>query len=84
MAKNLDHVPWHPPRTFWEAVQALWINHMLIMADENYPDPEVSFGRIDQYLLPYWQYSVDNGMDREFGKESSNASGFTPTPPTMP
>ncbi len=69
MAQNLDHVPWHPPRTFWEAVQALWINHMLIMADENYPGPGVSFGRIDQYLLPYWQYSVDNGMDRAFGKE---------------
>jgi formate C-acetyltransferase len=29
----------------------------------------VSFGRIDQYLYPYWKHSLDRGMDREFGKE---------------
>ena len=69
MARNLERVPWHSPRTFWEAVQALWLNHMLIMSDENYPGPGVSFGRIDQYLLPYWEYSLAHGMDREFGKE---------------
>jgi len=69
MAGNLDRVPWEPPRNFWEAVQALWINHMLIMTDENYPGPGVSFGRIDQYLLPYWETSMSEGMEREFGKE---------------
>jgi pyruvate-formate lyase len=69
MARNLKRVPWQPARTFWEAIQALWINHMLIMADENYPGPGTSFGRIDQYLHPYWEYSRQHGMDREFGKE---------------
>ncbi len=69
MAQNLERVGWEPARTFWEAVQALWINHMLVMSDENYPGPGVSFGRIDQYLLPYWEYSLAHGMDREFGKE---------------
>jgi formate C-acetyltransferase len=39
MAENLGRVPWEPPATFWEAVQALWLNHMLIMSDENYPGP---------------------------------------------
>ncbi len=69
MARNLARVPWEPAENFWEAVQALWINHMLIMSDENYPGPGVSFGRIDQYLLPYWRRSIEEGMDREFGKE---------------
>ena len=69
MAQNLERVPWKPARTFWEAVQALWLNHMLIMSDENYPGPGTSFGRIDQYLLPYWEYSLSHGMEREFGKE---------------
>lgn len=69
MQTNLSKVPWEPAETFWEAVQALWLNHMLIMSDENYPGPGVSFGRIDQYLLPYWQRSLNEGMDREFGKE---------------
>ncbi len=69
IARNLDRVPWQPAETFWEAVQALWLNHMLVMSDENYPGPGVSFGRIDQILYPYWQRSLAAGMDREFGKE---------------
>ena len=69
IAKNLDRVPWEPAETFWEAMQALWFNHMLIMADENYPGAGTSLGRIDQYLLPYWERSLDDGMTVEFGKE---------------
>ncbi len=69
MARNLDRVPWEPARTFWEAVQALWLNHMLVMSDENYPGPGLSFGRVDQYLYPYWRRSIQAGMDPAFGKE---------------
>ncbi|MBU2552344.1 MAG: hypothetical protein KKB20_28285 [Proteobacteria bacterium] len=69
MAGNLDRVPWDPAETFWEAVQALWLTHMLILSDECFPGAGVSFGRIDQYLWPYWQRSLAEGMDREFGKE---------------
>jgi len=69
MAANLERVPWNPPETWWEAVQALWLNHMLIMSDENYPGPGTSFGRVDQYLLPYWRKSISEGMSPEFGKE---------------
>ena len=69
MAENLTRVPWEAPSNFWEAVQSLWLTHMLVMSDENYPGPGVSFGRLDQYLYPLWQKSLDEGMDREFGKE---------------
>lgn len=69
MADNLTRVPWEPAQTFWEAVQSLWLTHMLVMADENYPGPGDSFGRLDQYLYPYWQKSIQDGMDPEFGKE---------------
>ncbi|MFO7568372.1 MAG: pyruvate formate lyase family protein [Smithellaceae bacterium] len=69
MARNLSVVPWEPATTFWEAVQALWMNHMLVMTDENYPGAGVSFGRVDQYLYPYYERSVRDGMDREFAKE---------------
>ena len=69
MAANLDRVPWRPARTFWEALQSLWLTHMLVMSDENYPGPGVSFGRIDQYLLPFWEHSRQAGMEREFAKE---------------
>jgi trans-4-hydroxy-L-proline dehydratase len=69
MAKNLSRVPWEPAQNFWEAVQSLWLTHMLVMADENYPGPGDSFGRLDQYLYPLWEQSISEGMDPEFGKE---------------
>jgi formate C-acetyltransferase len=69
MRKNLLQVPGKPARDFYEALQSLWLTHMLVLTDENYPGAGVSFGRIDQYLLPYWRESLKNGMDREFGKE---------------
>jgi formate C-acetyltransferase len=69
MAGNLERVPWKPAHTFWEAVQSLWLTHMLVMSDENYPGPGVSFGLLDRMLLPYWEESRREGMDREWGKE---------------
>ena len=69
MADILQKVPWKPAETFWEAVQSLWLSHMLVMSDENYPGPGVSFGRIDQLLFPMWQKSIQDGMDPENGKE---------------
>ncbi|PKN59680.1 MAG: hypothetical protein CVU53_06980, partial [Deltaproteobacteria bacterium HGW-Deltaproteobacteria-11] len=68
-AENLAIVPWNPPQTFWQSVQSLWLTHMLVMSDENYPGPGVSFGRIDQFLYPFWQKSIQGGMDPEFGKD---------------
>jgi formate C-acetyltransferase len=69
MADMLQRVPWEGARSFWEAVQSLWLTHMLVMADENYPGPGISFGRLDQILFPFWEVSVQEGMDPEFGKE---------------
>jgi trans-4-hydroxy-L-proline dehydratase len=69
MAQILAKVPWEPAETFWEAVQSLWLTHMLVMSDENYPGPGVSFGRLDQFLYPAWERSIQAGMDRELGKE---------------
>lgn len=69
MQQNLEQVPAQPARNFYEAVQSLWLAHMLVLSDENYPGAGVSFGRLDQYLYPYWKISIEQGMEREFGKE---------------
>ncbi len=69
MAENMDRVPWHGARDFYEAIQSLWLTHMLVMADENYPGPGVSFGRLDQYMYPYYKKSIDDGMSESFIKE---------------
>ena len=69
MAATMQRVPWEPAEDFWQAVQTLWFTHMLVMTDENYPGPGVSFGRMDQYLYPYYKKSIEAGEDREFLKE---------------
>ncbi len=71
MAANLERVPWLPARSFWEALQAVWIAHMLFMAEESYPGPGTSFGRLDQYLWPLYKRDVvDEGrLSREQAKD---------------
>ena len=69
MARISEKVPWKGADTFHEAVQALWLTHMLVMSDENYPGPGVSFGRLDQILNPYYQNSLNAGVGRNFMKE---------------
>ena len=69
IAENLDIVPWQPAQDFYQAVQSLWMTHMLIMSDENYPGPGVSFGRLDQILFPYYKTSKDRGMTEAFAKD---------------
>lgn len=69
MAANTAKVPWNGAENFYEAVQSLWMTHMLVMSDEKYPGPGVSFGRIDQYLYPYYKKSIEDGMSEDFMKE---------------
>jgi formate C-acetyltransferase len=71
MAKNCDRVPWEPAETFWEGIQALWMTHMLVMAEESYPGPGTSFGRIDQYLWDLDRKDVidEQSITIEFAKD---------------
>lgn len=69
MAQNMAKVPWNPAENFYEGVQSLWLTHMLVMSDEKYPGPGVSFGRVDQYLYPLYEKSIKEGMSKDFMKE---------------
>jgi formate C-acetyltransferase len=70
IARNCAKVPWLPPETFPEALQALWMTHALLMAAESYPGPGVSPGRVDQYLYPYYKADLDAGrLTRDQAKE---------------
>ena len=43
---------------------------MLVMAAESYPGPGVSYGRIDQYLYPYYKQDIDSGaLTRDMARE---------------
>jgi len=70
LARICAKVPWEPAETFWEALQSLWTTHILVMADESYPGPGLSFGRIDQYLYPYYEHDIkENKISKEDAKE---------------
>jgi len=70
IARICRKVPWQPAETFPEALQALWMTHMMLMAAESYPGPGVSPGRIDQYLYPYYQADLEQGcLTRDQAKE---------------
>ena len=65
-----ERVPWEAPTSFWEALQSLWITHMLVMAAESYPGAGLSHGRWDQYMYPFYKKDIESGaMSREEAKE---------------
>jgi formate C-acetyltransferase len=57
-------VPALPPRDFAEALQALWLVHTAIGIGER-SDASLSLGRLDQYLLPFYQADLARGVPRE-------------------
>jgi pyruvate formate-lyase/glycerol dehydratase family glycyl radical enzyme len=52
-------VPNEPAETFHEALQALWLTHLAINVEGL--NSAVSFGRVDQYLYPYFREDVNQG-----------------------
>jgi formate C-acetyltransferase len=69
IAANCDRVPAHPPRTFWEALQAYWFVHLGVVTELNTWD---SFcpGRLDQHLRPFYEQDrADGRLTREDAKE---------------
>ncbi len=61
IARNCAKVPYMAAETFPEALQSLWLTHMLAMAGESYPGPGLSPGRVDQYLHPYYEADLKAG-----------------------
>lgn len=59
LADICARVPEHPPRTFHEALQAIWFVHSLFMLEEN--QTGISLGRVDQYLWPLLKRDLDDG-----------------------
>jgi len=59
MAEACEQVPAKPARTFFEAVQSLWLAHILT-AGEDCINAN-SIGRLDQILQPYYQADLAAG-----------------------
>jgi len=52
-------VPAHKPRTFWEAIQAVWTVESLLVVEEN--QTGMSLGRVDQYMYPFYKADKEAG-----------------------
>ncbi len=59
LAELFERVPAHPARTFHEALQSVFIAHVLVHQESF--QHGVSFGRMDQYLLPYYERDLAAG-----------------------
>ncbi|MBI4553195.1 MAG: hypothetical protein HY710_13115 [Candidatus Latescibacteria bacterium] len=57
MAANLHQVPAGPAQTFWQALQSIWLLHLMFHStmDGN------AMGRVDQYVWPYLHADLQAG-----------------------
>ena len=63
MARILRKVPYEPAETLYEAVQSLWLMHLVLQIESN--GHSLSYGRMDQYLWPYYQKDLAQGRISE-------------------
>ena len=64
-----EHVPAHPPRDFWEAVQAYWFVHVGVITELNTWDA-FNPGHLDHHLDPFYKKGLEDGsLTREFAEE---------------
>lgn len=60
IARVCHHVPAHPPRDFYEALQAYWFCHLGVITELNGWD-SFSPGHLDQHLLPFYRRGLEGG-----------------------
>lgn len=63
MARILNKVPNEPADTYWEALQSIWIIHLCLQIESN--GHSLSYGRLDQYVYPYFKKDLDEGRITE-------------------
>ncbi|MCG3219027.1 MAG: formate C-acetyltransferase/glycerol dehydratase family glycyl radical enzyme, partial [Candidatus Heimdallarchaeota archaeon] len=69
MAKICSQVPKEKPNSFWAALQHYWFIHVGIITESN-PWDSFNPGRLDQFLLPFYQKDIQEGkLTRERAKE---------------
>jgi pyruvate formate-lyase/glycerol dehydratase family glycyl radical enzyme len=65
IAANCDHIAHQPPQNFWQALQLCYFIQLVLQIESN--GHSVSFGRLDQYLYPWYRRDVEleQTLDRE-------------------
>ncbi|GHV25891.1 glycyl radical enzyme [Clostridia bacterium] len=61
--RALNKVPYEPAETFPEAVQSLWLVHLVLQIESN--GHSLSYGRMDQYLNRFYEHDLAAGLITE-------------------
>lgn len=67
IARICRKVPLSPAETFHEALQSVWMIHLCLQIESN--GHSLSFGRLDQFVYPYYKESLSYGMTDEYAAE---------------
>ncbi|HHU17248.1 MAG TPA: hypothetical protein GXZ70_03355 [Clostridiales bacterium] len=59
MEECMRHVPWNPPRNFYEAIEVVWLVFCLLFIEG--AGPSVTYGRFDQYMYPFYKKGIEDG-----------------------
>ena len=64
IAEVCENIPEKPASNFWEALQCMHFSHIITFWDTMFSG--LSFGRVDQFLYPYYKKDIEDGtMTRE-------------------
>lgn len=63
ISRILSKVPYEPAETMREAVQSMWLVHLVLQIESN--GHSLSYGRMDQYLYPYYKKDLSEGTETE-------------------
>lgn len=67
IAEIASHNAHHKPQDFYQACQLFWYMNIILQYESN--ASSLSLGRFDQYMLPFYQASLNQGQDPAFLKE---------------
>ncbi|MHA1298590.1 MAG: glycyl radical protein [Candidatus Helarchaeota archaeon] len=59
IAEICNRVPENPASSFYEALQSLWFNQLLVQIEQG--GVAISVGRMDKILYPYYKKDLENG-----------------------
>lgn len=60
IADALSKVPYQKAESFFEAVQSIWLVHLVLQIESN--GHSLSYGRMDQYLYAFYQNDLERGV----------------------
>ena len=59
----MNKVPYEAADSYYEAIQSMWFVHLILQIESN--GHSLSYGRMDQYLYPYYKKDLEAGIITE-------------------